>query len=339
LSSSEIVEKSATFSNLTICTTYIAELIAFDDKGTQLKSNLSVRTLSGAIGLITNVTITAKDSTAHVKWEPPIGAECVMRYIIQYSPTHCTDSVSCLTTQNITNAPQTTATQLESLPLAEKFSLRIYANQVTFTNRSVARHAKQWEFNNIDYDKFVVKNINEFRNMPTEMQLQWTIENYFRKLVASYEVFHDGAWLSAGNNSIITLSIAACKTNYTIIVRCVSIEGNRGPNVTYDTQLRDDAVNLSRVEQFQFQQTNDSALFLLSANEAEKSCIKSYQIAFGEIVKEINDTKLQIRRSDLLPCTTYDIKITTISLADIAGTSEDFEFTTSEFGEISLIEL
>lgn len=329
--SQETTEKSVTFNNLTICTNYNVELIAMDDKGSSVKSVLPVRTLSGTNEVITNVTITANGSTAHVEWETPIGIDCVSGYIIQYSQEHCTDSTSCLKTKNITN-PQTTSAKLERLPLAEKFSLQIYVNEVT-SNRSAARHAKQWKFNNIDYDKFVVKNINEFRNSPTEMQLQWTIENYLGKLVKEYEVFHDGTWHTAGNNSIIALRIAACKKNYKIIIRCVSIEGITGPNVTYETQFRDDAISLSAVENFEFKQTNDSVLFTFSTNELEKLCIKHYQLAYGDIIKQINDTRIEISQSGLLPCTTYDIEITPISLTDTAGASKNFEFTTSVFGE------
>lgn len=217
-----------------------------------------------------------------------------------------------------------------SLPLAHRFKLDFYANQVTSSGGD-ARHAKTLLFDTIDYDRFQVQSINEFRLKRTELQVKWSLAMYYEKLIDRFEVFFGGEIFSTKKKDLV-LPVAACGKNYTINIRCISVDGFIGANVTYRTKMHDDDVPLSSLEnRIQSEQKKESVTISWSPIKEEEPCIAYYEINFNDNVFKTNKTETEI--NDFAPCITYEIDITPVSTSENYGISSTYEFTSQEFCE------
>lgn len=322
-----VFTNSTVISDLTSCHNYSVELIALNSENLSLKAVIkSFITLSAPID---NITISVHKSQATISWIPPAKLDCISSYNVSYAILDCdhTDPDTNCSASKIIDKTKASA-KFSSLPLAERFSLIFYANEVTSSGED-ARHAKTLPFDTIDYDKFVVRNINEFRSKRTELQVRWGVDLFMKKFVQHFEVFF-GEEVLTTNNSFITLSVAACKQNYTIAIRCVSTDGFKGANVTYLTSLNDDDVPLSSLEnRIQYEQRKESVIISWAPIKEEDSCIAYYEIAFNDQIFKTNETNTEI--NDFAPCITYEIDITPISHHGKAGDRSTFEFTSQEF--------
>lgn len=324
-----VFTNSTIIADLTSCNNYSVELIALNAEKLSLTAVIkSFMTLSAPIE---HLKVSVKKSNATISWLRPAKLDCIASFNVSYSIIDCdkNDTDSNCSASMIIDKTNTSA-KFSSLPLAERFSLFFYANEVT-SSGEVARHAKTLPFNTIDYEKFVVRNINEFRLKRTELQVRWGVDLFLMKFVHQYEIFFGDEVLTT-NNSFITLSVAACKQNYTISIRCISTDGFKGANVTYHTALNDDDVPLSSLENnIQYEQMKESVIISWAPIKEEESCISHYEISFNDQTFKENNSTTKI--NDFAPCITYEIDITPVSHHGVYGIRSTFEFTSQEFCE------
>ncbi|CRK94349.1 CLUMA_CG007863, isoform A [Clunio marinus] len=323
----KVYSNSVVITNLTSCRNYSVELIALDSDKSALKA--VIKSFFTPSTPIENVSINVSRTRADVSWVPSENLDCITNYQVGYEIVNCEhkpgDNVSCSTLRTIEKSK--TSVRFSQLPLAERFTLTIYANEVT--SNGDASRAKIWKFNTFDYEKFVVQNINEFRDKRTELQLSWGLDIYFKKLLKHFEVEFNGEVLITDKQSII-INIEACNKNYTISVRCVSKDDYKGAAVIYNTNLNDDDVPLSSLDSnINYKQVESSVMLTWNPKKEEINCIGFYEVEFNDQIVKTKETELEI--TDLAPCTSYEISITPISLHDIRGRTSIFELTTQEF--------
>lgn len=321
-----VFNNSIVISNLTSCSNYSVELIALDDKKAALKA--VIKTFTTHSFLVDNVKVKVAESKARISWTPPAKLDCIANFNISYTIEDCNfqfdENISCSRTEIVDKSSN--AHTLHSLPLAERFLLTIYANESTSSD---VRQSINMTFNTIDYDKFYVQNINEFRLEKTKLQLSWSLENFFLKILDHYEIFFEGNLMTT-EKPFIALDVAACSENYSIAIRCISKDGTKGPDVSYLTNLNDDDIPLSSLyNSIKYQQLNETVLVTWAPREEEESCIAFYEIDFNDQNFKTEDTKTEI--NDFAPCITYEIDITPISHHAKRGVTSTFEFTTQEF--------
>lgn len=312
--------------NLTSCSNYSVELIALGDNKLSLKA--VIKTFLTKSLPVENLKIKVERMKAKVTWTAPPKLECIDSFIISYLIEDCNfsfdDNIPCSKTESI--AKTSSSHTFSNLPLAERFSLTIYANESTSGDASPAQN---YSFNTIDYEKFFVQNINEFRLEKTKLQLRWSLENFFWKILQHFEIQFEGNLLTA-EKSYITLDVDACKRNYSIAVRCVSKDGTRGAAVSYLTKLNDDDIPLSSLDKnIEHQQANDSIVISWSPRKEEEACIAHYEIDFNDQNFKTVEARTEI--NDFAPCITYEVDITPISHHGKRGITSTFEFTTKEF--------
>lgn len=332
----KIVYTTNTFNNstvindLTSCTEYSVELIALDHAKLSLKAvNKTFVTHSTPID---KVDIAVIGSTVSITWKSPPKLDCIVNYNISYTIEDCNfvidQNTSCGKSKIVDKSKGFAS--FSSLPLAERFLLDFYVNEVT-SESGVASRAKTWKFNTVDYEKFFAQNINEFRVGTTELRLGWSVDNYFLKILKHFEVFFDGQVLKS-ERPAITLNVAACNKNYDVVIRCVSIDGLFGPNITYQTNLHDDDLQLSSLQNnIEYMQANESIIISWLPLKEEESCIAYYEIDFNE--QSFKTEELQTEINEFAPCMTYEIDITPVSHQGRRGITAKYEFTTSELGE------
>lgn len=325
---------SVIISDLTSCNNYSVELVALRDDRSAM--NAVIKSFYMHALPVTNVTIAVKKSSAQIRWIPPANLDCVTNFTISYDIEDCQNEVgenaSCFMSQTIDKS-KTTA-KLSSLPLSKRFSLKIHANEVTFAID--ASRAKTWQFNTIDYERFFVKNINANRLNRTQLQLIWGFEIFLLQQLKHFEIFIDGRVFTTNKQTAI-VDVAACssKKNMTIAVRCVSIDGFEGANVTHHITLNDDAFPLSPIkDNFTFEQKNEILIISWSPEKSEESCIAYYDVDFFETQTEVKEPRFET--TDFDPCVPYVLRVTPVSYDRNPGDPSDFEFTTKEFGEFSL---
>lgn len=105
-----------------------------------------------------------------------------------------------------------------------------------------------------------------------------------------------------------------------------------GEAVTYQTNLQDDQIPLSSLlNRIKHEQTSlNKAIISWTPNDNEKPCIQSYEIIADDGRQfETSETRTEI---EIVPCITYEITITPISLNGVAGTSSIYEFSAKEVG-------
>lgn len=325
---------SAAITNLTSCSNYSIELIVLDDEKLALKAvNKTIVTRSSSIE---NLEIKASGSKAKISWTPPTKLDCVVNYNLSYTIENCNfhtdDNISCFHTELVDRNSKSVS--LTSLPLAERFSLMFYANELTSVDAS---HAKNRTFSTTDYEKFFVQNINEFRKESSELQLRWSIENYFAKILKHFEIFFDEKMITSTKSSTI-LNIAACKKNYTIAIRCVSFDGVYGPNISYQTNLNDDDVQLSSLQnKIEYKQVDETVLISWKPSIDELPCISHYEIDFNKRNFKTEETQTEI--NEFVPCIAYEIEITPISHGGRRGITTTFEFTTRELRKTKKLQM
>lgn len=104
--------------------------------------------------------------------------------------------------------------------------------------------------------------------------------------------------------------------------------------MTYQTNLQDDQVRLSPLlNRIKHEQTSlNKAIISWTPNENELACIRSYEITADDGRRfETYETRTEI---EIVPCITYEIAITPISLNGVAGASSLYEFSAQEVGEL-----
>lgn len=320
---------SVVISDLTSCNNYSVELVALKDDKSALQAVIKSFYIHALP--VRNVTISVKKSSAQVKWIPPPNLDCVANFTLTYDIVDCQydigENVSCSVTQTL-DKTKTTA-KLTSLPLSKRFLLAINANEVTST--SVASHAKTWPFNTIDFEKFLVKSINVVRLKRTKLQLSWGFDSYLKQHLKYFEIFIDGEVLTS-MKQYTTVDVAACLKNYNITIRCVSIDGFEGANVTYQTDLNDDIIPLSAVKNnFTFVQENELLTISWTPLKAEESCIAHYEVDFFEEHAEVKEPRFVTKDFD--SCVDYAVRITPVSLNGKPGNEIEFEFVTRASGK------
>lgn len=321
--SANVFSNSTVISNLTSCSNYSAELIALDDNKLAVIKTFVTHSLP-----LENVKIVVSGSKAKISWTTLSKLDCIESLIFSYVIEDCNfdfdDSTSCSRSETVDKS--ISSHTLSSLPLAERFSLAIYANEGTSES---AKHVKNFSFNTIGYEKFYVQNINEFRLETTLLQLSWSLDNRLLKILQNFEISFDEKTFTT-NKNLLELSIAACKKNYTISIQCVSKDGLKGPAVTYQTNLNDDAIPLYLLDNsIKNHQVNESVTISWTPKKEEETCIAHYEIDFNDQNFKTRDTRTEI--NDFAPCITYEIVITPISHRGKRGISSTFEFTTQEF--------
>ena len=323
-----VFKNSIVISSLTSCSNYSVELIALDDNKAALKT--VIKTFFTHSHSIDNVKVKVNESKARISWTPPTKLDCIENYNITYIIDDCNfrfdENISCSHSEIIDKS--SSSHTFHSLPLAERFSLTIYANEST-SGDGDSRQAKNLTFNTIDYGKFFVQNINEFRLEKTKLQLSWSIDNFFLKILDHFEIFFEENLLTS-EKAFIALDIAACKQNYSVVIYCISKDGTRGPDVSYQTNLNDDDVPLSSlIKSVEYKQLNETIIVSWAPRKEEESCVAFYEIDFNHQSFKTSDTKTEI--NDFAPCITYEINITPISHYSKRGVTSTFEFTTEEF--------
>lgn len=216
---------------------------------------------------------------------------------------------------------QQTSLVLPKVPNSIKLPIHVNVNWDT-SNDSVVKTS---EFEHINFEKFIVDNIAEFRLSPTELQLRWSFNSI--EIFKEFQIFYDKKLFSS-NQTLINLEIDACRKNYTIVIRCASNGGNFGPNVSYHTNLDDDSVPLSAISDTAFSLTQTSAELAISwvPNRKEAPCIDHYDVLLNEQNFKSEEPKTVL--SDFLPCITYRIQVTPITERGTRGESTNYEFTT-----------
>lgn len=324
------ITNSTVISNLTSCSNYSAELIALDDDKRALKAvTKTFVTHSSKIGDI-RVVITAPGS-AKVIWSSPKRLDCIVNFKMIRKITECrftiNDDIPCVEEISINKASKWHLS--EALPLAERFLVEFYVNELSGDSIFM----KNLTFNTMDRDKFLVNHINEFRRERTKLQLRWSMESFFMKNLKHFEIKFEGRIIET-RDQLVDLEVEACAKNYTIEISCISKDNERGPAVIYRTNMNDDDIPLSSLQDnIHYEQVNELVIISWQPQKKEESCIAYYEIGFSDQTFKEEKTRTEI--NDFAPCILYEFDITPISHHDKRGITTTFEFTTKEVGEFS----
>ena len=323
---------SATILNLQSCKTYVVELSVYDKDSKSIEEfSKSFDTKVIKPGKITKVNISVNETEAVISWNPPdTGFECIYGYILKYKTASCLDTneTSCwIIVKNIKK--HQTDYKLKNLLSAEKYLFQVYANEITSPPVN-ASQLNYWEFKTINYEMFVVKNIREFRNTPTELQIIWSIDSLYAKLLKNYEITISNNVYETDKNHF-NMSIEACKTNYSIIIRAIDKDGVKGQSTLYKTLLNDDDVFLSKTLNHQMKQLDTSALISWDTLKNEEICISHYEVKSIEGTSIVYKPEFELKT--VTSCLLSDIEITAVSLTNLPGNAIRFEFTPSEMSK------
>lgn len=325
-----LTNNSATLRNLSPCTEYKAKITIVEYSKS---SEETFVTSMAQPGNVTQIYYQTNQTHSIISWKAPKdNPTCVSNYTIKFG---------YLKDENATvqhTVPKDHLSKIfERLKYSTKIYIHVYANLDTSINATRASNIKVFE--NFNIDDFVVKTIQEFRLSAAEMQLSWGFDTSFidGDVLDYFEVFFDGNSTKT-KKRLVNLNIIACKTNYTIAIRCASKSGSVGPNVTYHTNLNDKEVQLSVINEADINvyQNNESLLIEWKPNVYEASCIDYYEIKFAEEVFKTNVPKMEINKFD--SCMLYQVLITPISIeSGTKGETTHYEFETSVLGKCRVI--
>ncbi|XP_070507086.1 phosphatidylinositol phosphatase PTPRQ-like [Chironomus tepperi] len=317
-----LTNNSIILRNLKACMEYNAKVTVVEF---QKSSEKTFATGMAPPGNVTQITYQANQTHSIISWNPPeVNPTCVTNYTIKFG---------YLKDENATvqhTVPKDHLSKVfDRLKYSTKIYIHVYANLDTSVNATRASNIKVFE--NFNIDNFVVKTIQEFRLSAAEMQLSWGFDTSFidGDVLDYFEVFFDGT-AHKTKKRLLNLNIIACRTNYTIVIRCASKAGTVGPNVTYHTNLNDKEVQLSIINatDINVQQYNESLLIEWTPNVYEASCIDYYEIKFADGVFKTNVPKMEINKFD--SCMLYQVLITPISIeSGTKGETTQYEFETS----------
>jgi hypothetical protein len=323
---SEILRNnSVTLKHLNPCTEYNAKITIVEYSKSSEKTFV---TSTAQPGNVTQVYYQANQTHSIISWKPPKdNPTCVSNYTIKFGYSKDDNE----TVQHTVLKDQLSKV-FDRLKYSTKIYIHVYANFDTYRNATRASNIKVFE--NFNIDDFVVKTIQEFRLSAAEMQLSWGFDTSFidGDVLDYFEVFFDGNAIRT-KKRLVNLNIIACKTNYTIAIRCASKAGSVGPNVTYHTNLNDKEVQLSVINasDINVHQNNESLLIEWMPNVYEASCIDYYEIKFAEEVFKTSMPKMEINKFD--SCMLYQVLITPISIeSGTKGETTHYEFETSVLG-------
>ncbi|KAL7041862.1 hypothetical protein ACKWTF_000928 [Chironomus riparius] len=317
-----LANNSVILKNLQACMEYNAKITVIEFSKS---SERTFETRMAQPGNVTKISYQANQTHSIISWTPPnINPTCVKNYTIKFG---------YLKDENATvqhTVPKDHLSKVfDTLKYSTKIYIHVYANLDTSVNATRASNIKVFE--NFNIDNFVVKTIQEFRLSAAEMQLSWGFDTSFidGDVLDYFEVFFDGNAIKT-KKRLLNLNIIACKTNYTIAIRCASKAGSVGPNVTYHTNLNDKEVQLSIINAIDINvhQNNESLLIEWTPNVYEASCIDYFEIKFADEVFKTNVQKMEINKFD--SCMLYQVLITPISIeSGTKGETTHYEFETS----------
>lgn len=323
---------SATIKNLQSCKTHVVELSVYDKDSKSIEEySKTFDTKVIKPGKVSKVNVSVNETEAVISWDPPeTGFQCINGYILKYTTASCLDTneTSCwIIAKNIKK--HQTDYKLKNLLSAEKYFFQVYANEITSppANASLLNY---FEFKTINYEQFVVQNIREFRNSPTELQLIWSIDSPYVKLLQNYEITIANKVYETDKNHF-NMSIAACKTNYSIVIKAVDKDGVKGHSTLYKTVLNDDDVFLSKTMNHQMKQLVKSVLISWDTLKSEEICVLHYEVKSIEGTTIVYKPEFELKT--VTSCVLSDVEITAVSLTNLPGNSIRFEFTPSEMSK------
>lgn len=314
-----LTETSFVVKNLKACKWYNATIVALTKS-----SSAKFYTPFEKPSEVTKINYTWNDKKSIISWnKPEINADCVTEYKVKCQKARGNDSIPTFWTVT----KNETTLVVDRLEYAKKIFINVYANWNTSQNST-----RLIEFEHFNYDDFVVKGIREFRLSATELQLLWSFDSFYSNIFKEFQIEFNGNTMLT-NKTLVNLNIEACEKNYTIIIRCMSISGNAGSNVTYQTHLNDNDVQLSALTDtdIHVEQTREKVLLSWTPNEHEAPCIDQYEIEFLNNISTHTEPKMEL--SELSPCITYQIDITPKSKSRRRGDTKQFEFTTDTLGK------
>lgn len=324
--SANVSNNSAPINNLKACNEYTARLTI--PCATKVAST-NFRTLASMPGEVRDINFNSNHTHSMISWSPPeLNVDCITNYVIKLQKAKgSNDSISFIVDKNKSSLV------LPRRPYSKKLTVHVYANWSTLNNSVVINNSTGKEFEHIDTNKFIVEAISEFRLSPSELQLRWSLNVNFADILKEFQVFYLDKVITT-NQPLINLKIKACKVNYTILIRCSSHSGNFGPNITYQTSLDDDSVQLSAISEssFSYKETNNSFRISWIATKEEAPCIAFYEITLNDQNFKSNESMKEFH--DFLPCITYRLGVTPVSERGTKGKITFYEFTTNVIGEI-----
>lgn len=216
LSKQDVFAHSAIITNLSQCSNYSVELIDRD------KNVLAMKSFTTPVHFpLDDVKVTVDNLKAEISWPKIANRDCLLSFNVSYKSVSCGGEESCNASSTIVDREKNLL-RISSLPPSEQFQLIFHVNKVT--SRSDQVESTRLIFNTLDRDIFHVNNINEFRNLIGELQVSWAFDQYLMKFLNHFLVtFDDIEYVT--NKTSISLSVAACKKNYSVIIQCVGQDG------------------------------------------------------------------------------------------------------------------
>lgn len=229
ISKQNVFERSTIITNLSQCTNYSVELIDQD------KNVLAKKSLTTPLQFpLDEVKVVVDNLKAEISWPKIANRDCLLNFNVTYKSESCSGEESCNSTSTIVDR-ENNLLRISSLPPSEQFHLTFHVNEVTSRNNDeenvVESRATRLIFNTLDRDIFRVNKINEFRNSIGELQISWAFDQYLVKFLNHFLVTFDGIEYVT-NKTSISLSVAACKKNYSVIIQCVGKDGSVGNKST-----------------------------------------------------------------------------------------------------------
>lgn len=336
-SSSKLLRNQKTFKNslmidnLSQCKYYsiVLKAIAQDEK-TLISVNDSF--ITHLHFPLNDVEVVADKSKAEVKWPKLNDRECINNFTITYKKLFPKDD-SNTSKINIIDKNASKFKIPQVLP-NEEYEMTFQINEASsYKNHTNSQEKlKNLYFNTLDRDKFRVKNIKEFRNSISELQISWSLDMPLKHFLDHYRVFFNEIEYVT-NKTFINLSIAACRMNYTLKIQCVNKRGFTGETVFYHTNLKDEDFELSSFEDnIGIEQTESEIIISWTPKKDETPCISHYEITFKDQLFNTTITKHTFR--DFLPCMTYEFVIIPYSLKGLPGARSVFEYTPKDIGKL-----
>ncbi|KAG5684087.1 hypothetical protein PVAND_013336 [Polypedilum vanderplanki] len=274
-------------------------------------------------GNVTNFNFQSNETHSKISWmRPTENGDCVTNYKITCKGSF-DNSISF--TRIFTN--KSTSYVFNKLPYSTEITFHVYANWSTLDSNQTSVLIKSFE--HFDKNKFVVENVREFRLSVTEVHILWSFNSVYMTIFKEFQI-------SVGNqqfnttNHYINFEIDACVgKNYTVIIKCISMEGTAGKNVIYQTQLDDNDVQLSAINDrdIKVKQTDEKIIIEWKPNVKEKSCIGHYEVEYLNNVTIYEQPRMEIHK--FISCVTYQIGITPVTKKGRAGKEKVFEFDTN----------
>lgn len=333
-SSSKLLRNQNTFENsliinhLSQCKNYSIVLKAVDqNKNTLISVNESFTT--HLYFPLNEVEVVADKLKAEVKWPKLNDRECILDYSVTFKKLFPNDDSN---SQKINNIDRNSYKfKIPQISPNEEYDVTFQINEISYKDHSnLQKQLKTVNFNTLDRDKFRVKNIVEFRNTISKLQISWNLEMPLNHFLDHYRVLVNEVEYVT-NKTFINLSIVSCRMNYTLIIQCVDKRGFIGDAASYQTNLKDSDFELSPFDDnIHAEQAENEIIISWTPMKDEASCISHYEIGCNDQLYNTSITKHTF--TDFLPCITYEIFIIPYTLDGLPGARSVFEYTAKEIG-------